>query len=161
MIFQFARRIASGKHARHTLAVADTFNKAERSRIMAAVRSRGNKATELILVELFRTAGLKGWRRHAAIPGRPDFIFPKQRVAVFVDGCFWHGCAKHCRMPASNRKYWLGKISRNIRRDRVTRKSLREKGWKVVRVWEHELKKRPQAALSRVSKALISTRVQA
>jgi DNA mismatch endonuclease (patch repair protein) len=134
--------------------VADTFNKAERSRIMAAVRSRGNKATELILLELFRAAGLKGWRRHAAIFGRPDFVFAKQRVAVFVDGCFWHGCAKHCRMPASNRKYWVGKIDRNVQRDRTTRKALRAKGWKVIRVWEHELKRRPRGAVGRIVRAL-------
>jgi DNA mismatch endonuclease, patch repair protein len=134
--------------------VADTFNKAERSRIMAAVRSRGNKATELLLVELFRAAGLKGWRRHAAILGRPDFVFAKERVAVFVDGCFWHGCAKHCRMPASNRKYWLAKIERNMLRDRATRKVLREKGWKVMRVWEHELKRGPDNTVRRISRAL-------
>jgi len=121
---------------------------------MAAVRSRGNKATELILVGLFRAAGLKGWRRHAAILGRPDFVFSKERVAVFVDGCFWHGCPKHCRMPASNRKYWVSKIDRNVRRDRVTRKVLRANGWKVVRVWEHELKTRPQSVVTRISRAL-------
>src|SRR3954470_22487481 len=132
-------------------AVADTFNKAERSRIMAAVRSRGNKATELLLVQLFRAAGLKGWRRHAAILGRPDFVFAKERVAIFVDGCFWHGCARHCRMPASNRKYWLAKIERNVQRDRVNRKILREKGWRVVRVWEHQLKKQPTAIVKTIA----------
>jgi DNA mismatch endonuclease (patch repair protein) len=121
---------------------------------MAAVRSRGNKATELILVQLFRAAGLKGWRRHAAILGKPDFSFAKERVAVFVDGCFWHGCAKHCRMPASNRKYWLAKIDRNVRRDRLTRKTLRAAGWTVVRVWEHELKHGPAKIVRRVAKAL-------
>jgi DNA mismatch endonuclease (patch repair protein) len=125
---------------------------------MAAIRSRGNKATELILAKLFRAAGVKGWRRHAAIPGRPDFVFAKQRVAVFVDGCFWHGCAKHCRMPASNRKYWAAKIERNMQRDRATRKTLRKKGWTVLRVWEHELKRRPHNLLRRVDKALNADR---
>jgi DNA mismatch endonuclease (patch repair protein) len=139
--------------------VADTFNKAERSRIMAAVRSRGNKATELVLVKLFRAAGLKGWRRHARIPGRPDFVFAKERVAIFVDGCFWHGCAKHCRMPATNRKYWLGKIERNVRRDRSSRKLLRASGWRVVRVWEHELKRRRESVLNRIQQALNGKRV--
>jgi DNA mismatch endonuclease (patch repair protein) len=134
--------------------VADTFTKAERSRIMAAVRSRGNKATELILLGLFRAARLKGWRRHASIPGRPDFIFPKQRLAIFVDGCFWHGCAKHCRMPASNQKYWLRKIQRNMDRDHATRKLLRQKGWTVLRVWEHQLKTRPAATLHRIQTLL-------
>jgi DNA mismatch endonuclease (patch repair protein) len=123
---------------------------------MAAIRSRGNKATELILMKLFRTARLKGWRRHAPILGRPDFVFARERVAVFVDGCFWHGCAKHCRMPASNRKYWLAKIERNIRRDRATRKTLRAEGWRVVRVWEHELKARPAAVVRRIATILAS-----
>jgi DNA mismatch endonuclease (patch repair protein) len=121
---------------------------------MAAVRSRGNKATELSLVKLFRAAGLKGWRRHAAILGRPDFVFAKQGVAIFVDGCFWHGCAKHCRMPASNRKYWVAKIERNVRRDSLTRKTLQSKGWKVLRVWEHELKRRPQQVMRKVAEAI-------
>ena len=121
---------------------------------MAAVRSRGNKATELALAKLFRAAGLKGWRRHALILGRPDFIFAKERVAIFVDGCFWHGCAKHCRMPASNRKYWVAKIERNVRRDSLTRKTLRSKGWKILRVWEHDLKRRPQQIVRKVAEAI-------
>lgn len=121
---------------------------------MAAVRSRGNKATELILLSLFRAAKIKGWRRHAPIPGRPDFIFPKQRLAIFVDGCFWHGCAEHCRMPASNKKYWTAKIARNIARDRTTRKLLRSKGWQVLRIWEHQLKSRPASTLTQIKKKL-------
>jgi DNA mismatch endonuclease, patch repair protein len=123
---------------------------------MAAVRSRGNKATELTLASLFRAAKLKGWRRHANILGRPDFIFPKHRLAIFVDGCFWHGCAKHCRMPASNKKYWTAKIERNMRRDRATRILLRQKGWQVLRIWEHELKARPTSILARIQKKLTS-----
>jgi DNA mismatch endonuclease (patch repair protein) len=134
--------------------VADTFNKAERSRIMATVRSRGNKATELTLAKLFRAAGIKGWRRHAPIPGRPDFMFARERVAIFVDGCFWHGCAKHCRMPASNRKYWLQKIARNKQRDLATRKHLRAKGWRVVRIWEHDLKTQPARAIGKIARWL-------
>jgi DNA mismatch endonuclease (patch repair protein) len=121
---------------------------------MAAVRSRGNKATELLLVSLFRAGKLKGWRRHPNIPGRPDFVFPKQRLAIFVDGCFWHGCKRHCRMPASNQKYWTAKIARNIKRDRATRKLLRTKGWSVLRIWEHQLRSTPNATLLRVSKLL-------
>lgn len=124
---------------------------------MAAIRSRGNKATELTLASLFRAAELKGWRRHANIPGRPDFTFPKQRLAIFVDGCFWHGCAKHCRMPASNKKYWTAKIERNMRRDRATRILLRQKGWQVLRIWEHELKSRPTSILARIQKKLTSS----
>ncbi|HUS37773.1 MAG TPA: very short patch repair endonuclease [Verrucomicrobiae bacterium] len=137
--------------------MADTFTKPERSRIMAAVRSRGNKATELLLLSLLRAAKLKGWRRHANIPGRPDFIFAKERLAIFVDGCFWHGCAKHCRMPASNKKYWDAKIERNVRRDRATSILLRKKGWRVLRIWEHDLKSRPTSVLARIQKQLTSS----
>src|SRR2546425_13363456 len=120
--------------------MADMFSKAKRSEIMAAVRSTGNKLTEIKLVNILRRHSIKGWRRHLPLPGKPDFTFPRQRVAVFIDGCFWHGCVKHLRMPQSNRAYWEKKISRNINRDRITRNQLRRAGWKVLRVWEHELR---------------------
>jgi DNA mismatch endonuclease (patch repair protein) len=120
--------------------VADIFSKRKRSQVMAAVRSKGNKDTELKLVSILRAHGITGWRRHRPMPGKPDFNFPKQRLAVFVDGCFWHGCRRRCRMPQDNRRYWQAKISRNAARDRATTRLLRQAGWRVLRVWEHELK---------------------
>src|SRR6266446_8458701 len=120
--------------------MADVFSKANRSRIMAAVRSTGNKATELRLVALLRDNRIKGWRRQEKLPGKPDFVFKREKVAVFVDGCFWHGCPEHLRRPASNCEYWSAKINKNITRDRETTKRLRMLGWTVVRLWEHELK---------------------
>ncbi len=120
---------------------------------MAAVRSQGNKATELRLVAIFRAAGVTGWRRHQALPGRPDFVFRRQRVAVFVDGCFWHGCRWHCRMPQNNREYWRRKISRNASRDRSTTKVLRQSGWRVLRIWAHSLRS-PQTVLRRITSEL-------
>lgn len=120
--------------------MADVFNKANRSRIMAAVRSTGNKATELRLVDVLRDNGIKGWRRHEKLPGKPDFVFKREKVVVFVDGCFWHGCPEHLRRPASNREYWFAKINKNITRDRETTKRLRMLGWTVLRLWEHDLK---------------------
>jgi DNA mismatch endonuclease (patch repair protein) len=118
--------------------MADTFTKDERSRIMAAVKSKGNKLTEVRLARLLRRHRITGWRRHLPVTGNPDFIFRNKRVAVFVDGCFWHGCEKHLRMPTSNREYWEKKIFRNMIRDRITNRELRAQGWKVIRVWEHE-----------------------
>lgn len=108
---------------------------------MSKIRSSGNKDTELTLIKILRTNNITGWRRHAALPGKPDFIFPKHRVVVFVDGCFWHFCPKHGRRPGSNTDYWLPKLLRNQRRDREVNRALKEKRWHVVRVWEHELKK--------------------
>ena len=120
--------------------MADVFSKRKRSQVMAAVRSKGNKETELKLASIFRANGITGWRRHRPLLGKPDFIFPKQRLAVFVDGCFWHGCRWHCRMPQTNRQYWQNKISRNAARDRSTILLLRKAGWRVLRLWQHSLK---------------------
>lgn len=119
--------------------MADIFSPATRSSVMAQIRATGNKQTELRFVEILRRNGIVGWRRHQPIIGRPDFIFPREKVAVFVDGCFWHGCSRHGRSPASNQKYWLPKLLRTKRRDSRNTKTLRALGWKVIRLWEHDL----------------------
>ena len=106
---------------------------------MGLVRSSGNRSTEAVLVELFRQGRVTGWRRRLDLPGRPDFAFRKSRLAVFVDGCFWHGCPKHLRLPATNRRYWVQKIGRNAARDRTVRRTLIGRAWQVVRIWEHDL----------------------
>ena len=133
--------------------MSDVFSKKKRSRIMAAIRPRGNKATELKLVSILRANGITGWRRHQSLPGRPDFNFRSQRLAVFVDGCFWHGCPRHCRMPQANRRYWKHKIALNTARDRRVTRLLRGRGWQVVRVWGHALSS-PDAVASRISSCL-------
>src|SRR3954453_10400732 len=94
-----------------------TYSQSKRSLVMAAIRSRGNKDTERKLAAILRANRITGWRRHQAVPGRPDFIFRLERLAIFVDGCFWHGCPKHGRKPTSNQAYWLPKLLRNRERD--------------------------------------------
>lgn len=121
--------------------MADTFTPKERSEIMAKVKGFGNKSTELKLIKIFKEFGIKGWRRKYPLPGCPDFVFPKARLAIFVDGCFWHGCKEHCRLPATNREYWILKINNNIKRDKKISAHLAGKEWLVIRIWEHELKK--------------------
>jgi DNA mismatch endonuclease (patch repair protein) len=108
---------------------------------MAKIRASGNQSTEIALVAFLRRSGIKGWRRHLPMLGRPDFVFPKARVVVFVDGCFWHGCPVHGTLPKSNRVYWSRKIAANRNRDRLVTRRLRKLGWRVLRVWEHELRK--------------------
>lgn len=130
--------------------MADKVSRQERSRIMARVRGRGNASTELKVVGLFREHKITGWRRHFPLSGTPDFVFPKDKVACFVDGCFWHGCPAHLRMPASNVAYWQGKIARNMERDARVSKELRASGWRVLRVWECQLKS-PARFLRRLS----------
>jgi len=107
---------------------------------MSRIRGVGNRTTELAMMKLFRRYGFTGWRRRHPLFGKPDFVFRQQKVAVFVDGCFWHGCPRHCRRPKSNRKYWRRKILRNQSRDRIVTRTLRRAGWRVLRIWEHELK---------------------
>jgi DNA mismatch endonuclease (patch repair protein) len=124
--------------------MADVFTKTKRSQIMAAIRSSGNRATELKLATIFRAHGISGWRRHQPLPGKPDFVFRTERLAVFVDGCFWHGCRWHCRMPKSRKAFWFPKIAKNKERDRVVRRLLRREGWRMFRIWEHALRDPPQ-----------------
>ena len=153
--------------------MADVFTKKKRSDVMSRIRGRGNKDTELALAKLLRAHRITGWRRQIQIrtspqpsPQRgegvrvkPDFIFPKARLAVFVDGCFWHGCPKHSNptkwlrkssmpvRPASaiggrtGRTFWRAKLAANQARDRKVNRILRRAGWRIVRVWEHQLQK--------------------
>jgi len=112
---------------------------------MSRIRSAGNKGTELRLVQIFRTNSITGWRRGSKLPGKPDFVFPKQRLAVFVDGCFWHGCPKHATWPKTRAAFWKAKIEGNRSRDRRVNRALRQRGWVVVRVWEHALRRKDEA----------------
>ena len=131
----------------------DTLTVDERSQMMAAVRSRRNKSTELALVAIFRAHGITGWRRNQLLPGRPDFWFQRERVAIFVDGCYWHGCPSHGRVPKSNVDYWQNKIQKKKRRDSQVNRVLRNRGWQVLRVWEHALKN-PKRVANRVRRIL-------
>lgn len=135
--------------------MTDVFTAAKRSDVMSRIRSRGNKATELRLIELFRKAGIKGWRRNQNLVGKPDFVFRVARIAIFVDGCFWHGCPQCYRRPSSNRKSWDAKIAHNRQRDREVTRSLQKADWCVLRIWEHELASRSEArCLRRIDRAL-------
>ena len=136
--------------------MVDTFTKRERHDIMKSVKSKGNKSTELALIKHFKINGITGWRRSSSLIGKPDLIFRRLKVAIFVDGCFWHGCKKHCRLPDANVKYWESKIIKNIQRDAEVGISLKHMGWKVVRIWEHSLKKDNLKSLSRVINLLKS-----
>jgi DNA mismatch endonuclease (patch repair protein) len=106
---------------------------------MARIRSTGNYTTELRFIEVMRNHKICGWRRGIKLPGRPDFVFAKRKVAVFIDGDFWHGNPKRFRLPKSNCQYWEQKILGNKERDRKINGELRRLGWRVVRFWESSL----------------------
>lgn len=129
----------------------DWMTKEQRSRNMAAIRSKGNRSTEISLRLRLVRAGIRGWRTHPEdIEGRPDFAFDELGMVIFVDGCYWHGCPKCYHLPEQNREYWQQKLARNIARDKLVSSRLRRQGWSVVRIWEHTLKQKPAIALARI-----------
>lgn len=107
---------------------------------MRSVKSKKNKSTELALIKYFKKNHITGWRRNYKLLGNPDFVFPKLRITVFADGCFWHG--HNCRnlSPKNNKEYWLNKINKNKKRDRFVNSKLKNKGWNVIRIWECHIK---------------------
>jgi DNA mismatch endonuclease, patch repair protein len=119
--------------------MTDCFKPEKRSRIMSRIRSKGNYTTELRFMRMMREYKISGWRRGSKLPGRPDFLFPKQKLAVFIDGDFWHGNPRRYRIPKTNCDYWSAKIAGNRKRDRMINRVLRKKGWKVLRIWESSL----------------------
>ncbi len=131
------------------------FGGLSRSALMSRVRSRGNKTTELRMVALLRQYGIAGWRRHTKLPGNPDFVWSKLHVALFVDGCFWHGhqCGRNLT-PENNAELWEKKFAATRLRDAANARNLRKRGWVVVRVWECALKRAPETCVRRIQSAL-------
>lgn len=155
----------------------DIFSPSKRSEVMSRIKGKGNLSTEMRLVRLFREHGITGWRRHIQIrmgkfgrrnaatlrPPRsssrtrsvkPDFVFRKERVVVFVDGCFWHGCPRCYVKPKQNAKFWREKIGGNQARDRRVARRLRALGWRVCRIWECRLKQQPEVSVRRILRML-------
>lgn len=124
---------------------------------MSHIKGKDNKATELALILILRKHHISGWRRNQKIFGKPDFVFPKQKIALFVDGCFWHGCPKHFIMPDNNKAFWEKKLTGNKRRDKHVTRTLEQLQWKVVRIWEHELSNSNRVA-KRILIALLPSR---
>jgi len=120
--------------------LVDIMTKEERSHRMSLIRSKDTKA-EVKLRKAFWHRGCR-YRIHYNLPGTPDVVFVRERIAIFVDGCFWHKCPRCYKEPQSSRKYWLEKIDRNVKRDKEQSDYLKANGWKVIRVWEHEISKK-------------------
>jgi len=132
-----------------------TFGGLTRGALMSRVRSSGNATTEQRLLTFFRSAHITGWRRNYPLTGKPDFVFSPERLAVFADGCFWHGhnCGRKLK-PKTNATAWRAKIRLTKRRDRKMSRDLRKHGWRVLRFWECALSRHPETCLQRVLTAL-------
>lgn len=135
--------------------MSDVFDKGARSEIMRAVKSKNPKSTELTLIKLFKENHIIGWRHSYNVKGHPDFVFLDKRIAIFVDGCFWHGHDCRNTRPADNAEYWAKKRAKNIQHDQDTTAIFEARGWTVIRIWECELKKKNIAqTLQRIKIAL-------
>lgn len=121
--------------------MADVFSKEKRSQVMRSVRSKKNKTTEIRLIEIFNQEGITGWRRNYKVKGHPDFVFLDKKIAIFVDGCFWHGHDCRNTRPADNAEFWQKKRERNMKHDKEVTELFEKRGWTVIRIWECELKK--------------------
>jgi DNA mismatch endonuclease (patch repair protein) len=133
----------------------DVLTKEQRSYNMSRIRGKNTKA-ELNLRRILREKGFRGYRIHYHLPGKPDIVFIRQKIAIFIDGCFWHKCPIHFTEPQSNKEFWMKKIDGNVKRDANVNEQLRKEGWTVLRFWEHEVKKEPEVVVLRILNYLLS-----
>lgn len=122
---------------------------------MKKVHSKNNLSTELRLIEIFQNNNIKGWRRHYPVKGHPDFVFLEKRIAIFVDGCFWHGHDCRNTRPKENEKFWRDKQERNAIHDKEITSIFQNRKWRVLRIWECELsKKKLQSTVDKIQSVL-------
>src|SRR5205823_6912203 len=117
----------------HERAMPDVHNSEQRSFNMSRVRSHGNRTTEGNFVRILKRSRITGWRRRYRIVGHPDFVFPRIRVVIFLDGCFWHQCPRKCKPAPKNNEFWIKKLSANASRDRIVTRRLQRSRWLVLR----------------------------
>lgn len=120
--------------------MADTVSEEKRSEIMSKVKSKDSKI-EMLFRKLLWRRGFRYRKNSSKYFGKPDVILSRYKTVIFIDSCFWHGCGRHCRLPSSRKKYWRGKISRNKKRDIEVTAYYKKTGWRVIRIWEHDLNK--------------------
>ena len=120
---------------------------------MSSVKSTDTKLEEEFRKELWST-GLRYRKNPKGYYGKPDLVFKNKKIVVCIDSCFWHGCKTHLRLPKSNRKYWVSKIERNKKRDRVVNKHYKKIGWEIIRVWEHDILKDIKKSAKRVAQLI-------
>ena len=129
--------------------MVDVHSRKQRSYNMSRIKSR-DTGPEIKLRKLLFSEGLRGYRISAKLPGKPDIVFRKYKLAVFVDGCFWHKCPKCFIGPETRKKFWQDKIKNNVERDKKVNRTLKKDGWTVIRFWEHNVRKRPDRCVNKI-----------
>ncbi|MGI6378751.1 MAG: very short patch repair endonuclease [Patescibacteria group bacterium] len=119
--------------------MADIVSKTKRSEIMSRIKNKDSKI-EIEFRKALWKQGIRYRKNAKNYFGKPDLVLKKYKTVIFIDSCFWHGCKKHCRIPATNKKYWIDKIERNKQRDDKVKKYYKKTDWNCFRIWEHDLK---------------------
>ena len=129
--------------------MADVLTKEQRTYNMSRIQGK-NTGPEVKLRKLLYARGIRGYRIHYQLPGKPDIVFVKKKIAVFIDGCFWHKCPVDFHVPETRREFWMRKINSNVDRDKKINQDLAKDGWTVIRIWEHEIRKEPENVVQRI-----------
>jgi len=129
--------------------MVDTVSKKKRSETMRAIRSKDSKIEVEFRKAIWR-AGFRYKKNPIKYFGKPDLVLKKYKTVIFIDSCFWHGCKRHCRLPSSNKKYWIEKVERNKKRDKEVNYYYRKTGWRIIRVWEHGLLKNLDKVITKI-----------
>jgi DNA mismatch endonuclease (patch repair protein) len=129
--------------------MTDVLTPKQRTYNMSQIRGK-NTVPEIKIRKMLFAAGIRGYRIHYKLPGKPDIVFVKKKIAIFVDGCFWHKCPVDFQEPATRKEFWMKKIQSNIDRDKKVNEQLRNEGWTVIRIWEHEIRKEPEKTVKEI-----------
>ena len=133
--------------------MTDVLTKAQRKYNMSMIKSKNTKP-EIKLRKYLWSNGLRGYRIHPKLKGKPDIVYTKHKLVIFIDGCFWHKCPKCFKLPKSNVAFWQNKINENVIRDKKTKIVLKKEGWIVLRFWEHEVEKDVEKVYTRIKSAI-------
>jgi len=133
--------------------MTDVLTPDQRKFNMSRIRGK-NTGPEVRLRKLLWSQGIRGYRIHYNLPGKPDIVFTKKKIAIFIDGCFWHRCPVCFQEPATRKEFWMKKIQSNIERDKKVNEQLSSDGWNVIRIWEHEIRKNPSLVIEKIRENL-------
>jgi DNA mismatch endonuclease, patch repair protein len=133
--------------------MTDVLSKEQRAYNMSKIRGK-NTGPEMKLRKLLWSAGIRGYRVHYDLPGKPDIVFVKKKIVLFIDGCFWHKCPIDFQEPETRKDFWMKKINSNVERDERINRELSDTGWTIIRIWEHEMRKEPEKVVQRIVEIL-------
>jgi DNA mismatch endonuclease (patch repair protein) len=126
--------------------MTDVLTPEQRKHNMSRIRGK-NTGPEVKLRKLLWSQGIRGYRIHPNIPGKPDIVFTKKKIVIFIDGCFWHKCPVCFQEPETRKEFWMKKIQSNVDRDKKVNEQLKSKGWTIIRIWEHDIRTKPDDAV--------------